>query len=126
MTKMIAKQSATQLPHCHVMILDSYLSKVPPGLSSTNKFQLSPLPFTPTVRGRGSTLTHMHLQCLLKTMCNNAGIEGNCTNHSLQATETTVLFDAGYALRTYERISVTHKLAVSSLLADTAESHSYI
>ena len=30
-----------------------------------------------------------------KGMCADAGIEGNSTNHSLQATGATVLFDAG-------------------------------
>ena len=68
---------------------------------------------------------------MVKDMFRDAKIEGRFTNHSLRATGTTALFDAGVseaviqkrtghksisALRQYERITTTQNQLVASIL----------
>ena len=71
------------------------------------------------------------LATLLKGTTTEAGLDGNFINHTLRATGTTVLYDAGIpegviqkckghksldALRIYERTTMTQNLEVSNLL----------
>ena len=125
---------ATTSPRCPVKLLDLYHTKVP-NVAKDSSFYLTPLPFTPT----GSRpwffeekLPLKRLQGLLKKMCCDAKVEGNFTNHSLRATGTTTLFDAGVpeaiiqkrtghksldALRVYERVTPQQESAVSRILS---------
>ena len=126
----------TDSPFRHVSILEKYLEKIPRDeITPDSSFYLTPLPFTPL----GSRPWYFRdqyprkkLQNMLKMMCQEAGVEGNFTNHSLRATGTTTLFDAGVpesiiqkrtghrsldALRTYERVTPSQELAVAKVLA---------
>ena len=72
---------------------------------------------------------------MVSTMCDEAGISGKKTNHSLRVSGATSLFDAGVperqrtghrsieGLRIYERITDEQEMAVSKLL--TGESKRY-
>lgn len=68
---------------------------------------------------------------MLIVMCQEANVEGNFTNHSLRATGTTALFDAGVreslvqkwtghrslnGLHTYEHVTPSQELAVANIL----------
>ena len=119
----------------HVALLDLYLNKVPKAnIETDSPFYLSPLPFTP-LRQRPwyftDPLPTKTLKFLLKSMCSDAGLKGNFTNHSLRATGATTLFDAGVpeaiiqkrtghksvdSLRFYERTTLKQNMEVSSLL----------
>ena len=119
----------------HTMLLDLYLSKIPSeAKQSTNCFYLKPLPFTPTGVCPwfwNSPLGTKKIETMVKDMMEEAKIPGNFTNHSLRATGTTTLFDAGVpealvqkrsgrksskALRVYERVTPEQNLAVSKIL----------
>ena len=69
---------------------------------------------------------------MITVMCKEAGISGKKTNHSLRRTAATTLFEKGVpekiiqgvtghrsttGLRTYERVSVKQKQAVSTILS---------
>ena len=127
---------ATDSPHCHVKILNLYLSKVPQNMRDCGgSFYLSPLPFTPTGQRPWfyeEPLSLTKLKGLLK-MSKDAKVEGNFTNHSLRATGATLLFDAGVpelvvqkrtghksleASRTYERITPRQEMQVAQILSD--------
>ena len=71
----------------------------------------------------------------MKTMASDAGLQGNFKNHSLRATGTTALFDAGVpeaiiqkrtghksidALCCYERTTMDQEVHVSTLLSQPA------
>lgn len=128
---------ATGSHHCHVKILNLYLSKVPQNIRDCGgPFYLSPLPFTPTRKRPWfyeEPLSLTKLKGLLKKMCKDAKVEGNFTNHSLRATGATLLFDAGVpelvvqkrtghksldALRAYERITPRQEMQVAQILSD--------
>ena len=127
----------------HTMLLDLYLSKIPSEARQPNsRFYLRPLPFTPTGSRSwfwNSPLGTKKIQTMVKDMMQEASIPGNFTNHSLRATGTTTLFDAGVpealiqkrsghkstkALRVYERVTPEQDQAVSRILhSDTAISY---
>ena len=80
------------------------------------------------------------LRSKLNTMCKQAGISGNKTNHSLRATSATQMYNSGVpekiiqertghrsleALRMYERINQRQHQAVSSVLSTPVQSTSY-
>jgi integrase len=80
-----------------VKLFALYHTKVPNDANDCS-FHLTPLPFTQT----GSRpwffeekLSLKKLQGLLMKVCCAAKVDGNFSNHSLRATCTTVLFDAG-------------------------------
>lgn len=89
---------ATGAYNCHVRLLDSYFSKVPPTLvASDAKFYRMPLPFVPFGMRPwffDDPLLHRTIQTLVKKMREEANISGYFTNHSLRATGATTLFDA--------------------------------
>ena len=111
---------------CHVYILDTYLAKLPPNVEELDIFYFRPnhcsgddsVWFTSVPIGKNM------LSKMLKTMCFEAGVEGNKSNHSLRAYAATELFQAGIpekviqdrtghrsldGLRKYERISEKQK-----------------
>ena len=117
--------------HCHVFLLDTYISKLPSEAIENDNFYLGPLLSTspdPTksCRHQWETL----LSSMLKNMCLLAGVEGNKTNHSFRATGATELFSAGVpekiiqqrighrstkALRVYQRTTLEQYQAVSNI-----------
>ena len=96
---------STNTPFCHVSILDNYMEKLPlDEITPDTKFYLNPLPFTPLGSRPwyfADAYPRKKLQGMLKLMCKEARIEGNFTNHSLRATGTTALFDAGVRTRVH-------------------------
>ena len=80
-------ESLTDTTRCHVHILDKYFAVVPREVKNDQVFYLKPLSevpsdptkpwFTKTPIGRN------RLNVMLKEMCQEAGIEGHYTNHSL-------------------------------------------
>ena len=126
---------------CPVNILDKYISKLPPYAFEHDTFYLRPLqavPVDPNAPwyasvpvGRDTSQKKFHL------MCEQAGIKGNKTNHSLRATGATELYESGVpekliqertghrsleALRVYERTNVQQHKAVSSILSAPVQS----
>ena len=75
--------------HCHVYVLDRYLEKIPEAAFEKDNFYLQPVAttkegqpwFTITPVGRNT------LSTMVKTICEDGGVQGNKTNHSLRATE---------------------------------------
>ena len=75
---------------CHVKILDEYLQVVPAAArKSNNAFYLKPLDKVPTNPSKpwftNIPVGRNHLDSMLKEMCQQAGISGTFTNHSLHA-----------------------------------------
>ena len=125
----------SKMSRSHVAILDLYLSKVPAAAKQPNgKFNRQPLPFIPTGCCPWFFEGHLGQNCIqgmVKNMMQDASIDGKrFTNHSLGATGTTLLFDAGVpealiqkrsghssskVLRMYERVTPDQDLAVSGI-----------
>ena len=120
---------------CHVCVLDKYFQKLPPNAYDLNVFYLRPVAKKP-VDSRpwfiSVAVGKNPLSNMLKTMCEEAGILGNKTNHSLRAYAATELFNAGVpekviqdctghrsldGLRRYETISEQQKEAACKVLA---------
>ena len=74
---------------------------------------------------------------MIQDMCQEAGIEGQKTNHRLKVRDTTALYSAGVpekivqartghssleALRKYGRVTMDQELAISKLLTGESES----
>ena len=80
-------------------ILDKYLRLLLPEAKDQDNFYLTPLPkkpmdplkpwYTKTPIGRN------HLNVVLKEMCQEAGISGKFSNHSLRAYGASSMFQAG-------------------------------
>ena len=110
---------------CHVYILDTYLAKLPPNAEDMDIFYLHPNQNSAAKVWYASVPIGKNiLSKMLKTMCSEAGIEGNKSNHSLRAYAATELFQAGISekviqdrtghrsldgLRKYEHISEKQK-----------------
>ena len=128
---------------CPVKILDTYLSKLPPKAHVDDIFYLRPLSKIPTDHSlpwyAPVPVGKDTLQNKLSTMCKQAGVLGNKTNHSLRAAGATQMYDSGVpekliqertghrsleALRMYERTNMRQHQAVSNLLS-TPHSTSY-
>ena len=82
--------------HCLVTLLDFYLGKLPKAALDKDVFCCRPLEkykdgnwFSYQSRGRN------YLSSMVKTMCLEAGIQGNFSNHSLRASGATELFQSG-------------------------------
>ena len=120
---------------CHVYILNKYISKIPPSAYDQDIFYLRPVSKMPTTDTApwyiSVPIGKNPLSKMLKTMCEEAGIHGNKTNHSLRAYAATELFSAGIpenviqdrtghrsleGLRKYERISEKQKEEASKVL----------
>ena len=127
---------------CPVFILDKYISKLPNAAIEKELFYCRPLPSIPKdVNDPWYVAVPIGKNVLAKmvsTMCDEAGISGQKTNHSLRVSGATSLFDAGVperviqqrtghqsieGLRIYERITDEQEMAVSKIL--TRESKRY-
>ena len=75
---------------CHVMILDTYFSKLPSSAFVNNNFYLQPLPSSPKVDKKpwcgAVPVGRNTLGSMVKDICEEGDIAGNKTNHSLHAT----------------------------------------
>ena len=126
--------------HCHTYLFHLYISKVPDKAIEQDIFYVCPLPkipagpsapwFTSVPVGR-NTLSKM-----LQNMCDEGGVQGKKTNHSLRAYAATELFQAGVSekviqnrsghrslegLRKNEHISEQQKRNACGVLAPYAE-----
>ena len=117
---------------CHVQ----YFSKLPNEARIKDYFYALPLPTVPSDSHKpwfcAVPIGKNFLSTMLKDMCQEAGIEGHKTNHSLRATGASELFEAGVpekiikertghrsleALRVYEHTSTEQQQAVSAVLS---------
>ena len=120
---------------CHVHLLDKYISKLSPEDIEKNLFYCRPLSCTPKEPSQPwympvpvgkNTLCKM-----VSEMCEEAGISGKKTNHSLRVSGASSHFSAGVperiiqqrtghrsleALRLYERVTDDQNLTVSKIL----------
>ena len=130
-------QNTTNPERCHVQILDKYLSKIPKEAQSKDVFYLTPLlkkPIHPSKPWYTTTpVGRNRLNVMLKEMCQEAGLSGKFTNHSLRAYGATTLFQAGVAekliqqrtghksldaLRQYERTSESQLADISTVISN--------
>ena len=119
--------------HCHVKLLDLYLSKIPPGRQGS--FYLRPIKVIPENQQApwftSQTLGKNQLSKMVSSMFQEAGIEKKNVTNSLRASGTTELYRSGVpkniikertghksidALRMYERTSIDQHEAVSKVL----------
>ena len=120
--------------HCHVYILDLYLSKIPSSGRAQDVFYLRPKPVSkedgcPWYSSQ--RLGRNRISQLMKTICNGAGVQKKYTNHSLRATGATRLFQSGTpenvimersghrstdGVRQYERVSQDQHIAAQAIL----------
>ena len=128
--------------HCPVFLLDLYISKLPIAVKNEHFIYCQPISavppkdddpwFLPIPIGKNT------LGRTVREMCNEAGVEGKKTNHSLRVSGASNLFAAGVpermiqacighssieSLRKYERVSEEQNVAVSKIL--TCENDSY-
>ena len=127
---------------CHVFLLDTYISKLPPAAIEKDIFYCKPLSNIPTDPTNPWYLPvpvgRNLLGKMVQDMCSDAGIEGKKTNHSLRVSGASTLFEAGVperviqqrtghrsllSLRMYERVSEGQEKAVSRIL--TGENNNY-
>lgn len=127
--------------HCHVYILDFYLSKLPVEALLNDTFYMRPLPAIPPAAYlpwfTKQRIGKNAIAGLMTKMCKDAGIVGPRTSHSLRVTAATSLYEkqvpekliqerTGHrslgALRIYERTSVHQQEAVSRLLVGSKRS----
>lgn len=127
---------------CHVFLLDTYISKLPPAAVEKNIFYCKPLSNVPTDPTNPWYLPvpvgRNLLGKMVQDMCYDAGIEGKKTNHSLRVSGASTLFEAGVperviqqrtghrsllSLRMYEQVSEGQEKAVSRIL--TGENNNY-
>ena len=133
---------------CHVQILDLYFSKLPKKAFEEDNFYVRPLERVPTDEGTpwftSVPVGKNTLSGMTKTMCTEAGVSGNKTNHSLRAYAVTEMYNAGIpekviqdrsghrsidGLRKYEKISEQQKesacLALEVDCASVVDSKNY-
>ena len=125
---------------CLVYILDKYISKLPSFAVDKDVFYVRPLhklPIDSSAPWYAATpVGRETLHKKFRLMCQQAGIDGNKTNHSLRATGATQLYESGVpekliqertghrsleALRMYERTNENQHKAVSSILSATGK-----
>ena len=121
---------------CHVQILDTYFSKLPPQAKEKDAFYLTPNKVIGESKSWYSQVPvgRNRLGSMLKDMCAEAGVAGNFTNHSLRAYGATTLYNANLpekliqertghrslkALRQYERTSESQLIEVSNIISTT-------
>ena len=129
---------------CAVYLLDLYLSKLSQEAFTNDIFYLRPLEKTPSDPNVpwysavpvGKNTLEKKLSCI----CEQAGIEGTITNHSLRATSATHMYISGVpekviqerighrsleALRVYERSNSQQHEAASSVLMSGSNNDAY-
>ena len=123
---------------CHVFLLDLYLSKLPQEAFKKDIFYCRPNQSKPTDSTSpwfcAVPIGRNQLSKMVQTMCEEAGVLGHKTNHSLRViiSGASILFDAGVpvriiqartghrsldALRLYERITDKQNFQVSKTLS---------
>ena len=84
---------------CPVYLLDLYLSKLPQKAFENNTFYLRPLDKIPSDANApwysAVAVGRNALEKKLSCICEQAGIEGTITNHSLRATSATHMYMSG-------------------------------
>lgn len=122
---------------CHVHLLDLYISKVPKEAIETDIFYYRPVqsvPVDPKKPWYTAVLIGRNmLNKMVSSMCEEAGVTGEKSNHSLRVAGTCALFDAGVperiiqgwtghrslkALRMYERVTDKQEEKVSKYSLD--------
>ena len=122
---------------CFVRLYRLYLSKLPVDCPR-NAFYFKPLQNWNSTSGSvwfsKQPLGHNKLSMMMSSICQDAGIQGFKTNHSLRATSATRLYQQGAdeqlimertghrsleGVRSYKRTSVTQQKAISSMLQQT-------
>ena len=123
--------------HCPVLILDKYISKLPPEAKEKDLFYCRPLEKVTSDPNKpwysAVPLGKNTIQAKLRNMCREAGIGGHKTNHSLRATAATQMFRQGApekviqertghcsveVLCSYGRLDEVQHKAASSLLSN--------
>ena len=127
--------------HCHVFLLDKYISKLPLDAVKKDLFYCRALDVVPKEENAPWYLAvavgKNVLMKMVKKMCDEAGIVGNKSNHSLRVAGASALFDAGVPeriiqqrtghrsverLRVYERVTTYQNVKVSKILTGEASS----
>ena len=92
---------------CPVFILDKYISKLPNAAIEKELFYCRPLPSIPKDVNDpwyvAVPIGKIVLAKMVSTMCDEAGISGKKTNHSLRVSGATSLFDAGVPERVIQQ-----------------------
>ena len=134
-------ESTPENNRCHVKILDKYLQVVPQeAIESDTAFYLKPLDKLPTDPSMpwftNVPIGRNRLDCMMKTMCQEAGTSVTYTNHSLRVYGTTTMFRTGVpqklaqqhtghksleALRQYEHPSEKQLLDVSNIMSNSSK-----
>ena len=127
---------------CLVSLLDLYFTKLPQAAKAKDLFYCRPLTnytkdgvwYSEQPRGKHA------LSDMVKKMCEQAGIEGKFTNHSLRASGATTLFQSdtpekviqeftGHrsvkALRQYEKVATKQKEATCNILTGGTATSSF-
>lgn len=135
----VANKAAKE--RCPVFILDTYIGMLPEEAKKNDLFYCRAIQnvakdgpwYSAVPIGRNI------LQNMFRTICEEAGVSGRKSNHSLRVLGATTLFAAGVperviqartghasldALRKYERVSKKQDEAVSKILTGTSENYS--
>ena len=123
--------NTTDPDRCFVKLFKLYLSLCPEDAPS-DAFYLQPLKKpSPTCWFSKQATGHMKLDSTVCRLCTKAGIKGHKTNHSLRATATSRLYQAGVdeqlvmertghrsveGVRSYNRTSEEQRLALSDIM----------
>lgn len=127
---------------CPVYILDKYISKLPDKAKEMDLFYCRAYPKLPKNPNDpwyiATPIGKNTLSTMVRDMCQEAGVEGEKSNHSLRVAGTSSLFAAGVpekliqsrtghvsltALRKYERITDEQELAVSKILTGDEDTY---
>ena len=126
---------------CHVKILDKYLSLIPTEEKERDAFYLTPLPCKPQDPSMpwysAVPVGRNWLDSMLKKMCQEAGVLGKYSNHSLRAGGATTIYQVGVlkkliqertghrsidGLRRYEQTSEAQLVDISNVVANNEAS----
>ncbi len=132
--------NATNPTRCFVKLFALYRDHCPPpSQRKTNAFYLAPIRKPKTAIWFSiNAVGHNTLGQTVKRLCQEAGIQGFKTNHSLRVSNATRLFQSGVdeqlimtrtghrsvqGVRTYKRVSEDQKQALSSVLNAATNGH---
>ena len=80
---------------CHVYLLDLYLSKLPSSVEYFYNHPLASTDISNPVWYSSQKIGINSFQKMVKSMCSDAGIDGQKSNHSLRSTAVTQMYEAG-------------------------------
>ena len=96
--KVVHQYESSDLERCHVLLMDKYVSKMPPEAKGRDLFYLKPkadIPVDLCVPWYTSVpLGKNKLEEMVKMMARQGGLDKPVTNHSLRAYGVTKLFQA--------------------------------